>query len=135
MLWRSALPRPTSFALAHQHPLIQWLLLILMAGSAGQLFKYFHVPAALFLGPMLVAIGFGVAGASIRLNKHVFRLGQGAVGVLVAHSMTVGVLLAAMQSLGAYDTGGFTVTYSATQRHGSSYVELGMVSREGKLRG
>lgn len=98
MLWRSALPRPTSFALAHQHPLIQWLLLILMAGSAGQLFKYFHVPAALFLGPMLVAIGFGVAGASIRLNKHVFRLGQGTVGVLVAHSMTVGVLLAAMQS-------------------------------------
>jgi branched-chain amino acid transport system substrate-binding protein len=44
-------------------------------------------------------------------------------------------LLAAMQTLGAYDTGGFTVTYSATQRHGSSYVELGMVSREGKLRG
>jgi membrane AbrB-like protein len=98
MLWRFALPRPTSFALAHQPPLIQWFLLILMAGSAGQLFKYFNVPAALFLGPMLVAIGFGVAGASIRLNKHVFRLGQGTVGVLVAHSMTLSVLLTAMES-------------------------------------
>ena len=34
----------------------------------------------------------------------------------------------------SYDTGGFTVNYSAGRRHGSSYVELGMVSREGKLR-
>jgi branched-chain amino acid transport system substrate-binding protein len=43
-------------------------------------------------------------------------------------------LLASMQSLGSYDTGGFTVNYSASRRHGSSFVELGMVSREGKLR-
>jgi branched-chain amino acid transport system substrate-binding protein len=43
-------------------------------------------------------------------------------------------LLASMQSLGSYDAGGFTVNYSANRRHGSSYVELGMVSREGKLR-
>ncbi len=98
MLWRSSLSRPASFSLETLHPLMQWSLLIVLAGSAGQLFKYFHVPAALFLGPMLVAIGFGVAGASIRLNKHVFRLGQGAVGVLVAHSMTMGVLLTAMHS-------------------------------------
>jgi membrane AbrB-like protein len=98
MLWRPALSRPSSFSLDHLHPLLQWSLLILLAGSAGQLFKYFHVPAALFLGPMLVAIGFGVCGASVRLNKHVFRLGQGTVGVLVAHSMTMGVLLAAVHS-------------------------------------
>jgi branched-chain amino acid transport system substrate-binding protein len=44
-------------------------------------------------------------------------------------------LLASMQSLGTYDTGGFVVTYGATRHHGSSFVELGMVSREGKLRG
>ncbi len=43
-------------------------------------------------------------------------------------------LLASMQSLGNYDTGGFSVNYSANKRHGSSFVELGMVSREGKLR-
>jgi membrane AbrB-like protein len=92
MLWRSSLSRPASFSLGTLHPLLQWTLLILLAGSAGQAFKYFHVPAALFLGPMLVAIGFGVSGANIRLHKHVFRLGQGSVGVLVAHSMTMGVL-------------------------------------------
>jgi branched-chain amino acid transport system substrate-binding protein len=43
-------------------------------------------------------------------------------------------LLASMQTLGSYDAGGFTVSYSANRRHGSSYVELGMVSRDGKLR-
>ncbi len=43
-------------------------------------------------------------------------------------------LLASMQSLGSFDTGGFTVNYSASRHHGSSYVELGMVSREGKLK-
>jgi len=43
-------------------------------------------------------------------------------------------LLAAMASLGSYDTGGFAVSYSAAQHHGSKYVELGMVTRDGKLR-
>ncbi len=44
-------------------------------------------------------------------------------------------VLASLSSLGSYDTGGFVVNYSATHRHGSSYVELGMVTRDGKLRG
>lgn len=43
-------------------------------------------------------------------------------------------LLAGMQNLGAYDTGGFTLTYGSNAHHGSHYVELAMVSREGKLR-
>jgi membrane AbrB-like protein len=98
MLWRTSLSRPSSLSLESLHPWVQWLLLILMAGAAGQLLKFFNVPAALFLGPMLVAIGFGAAGASVRLNKHVFRLGQGAVGMLVAHSMTMAVLLTALHS-------------------------------------
>jgi membrane AbrB-like protein len=98
MLWRNSLSRPASLSLQSQHPLLQWLLLILLAGSAGQLLKYFHIPAALFLGPMLVAIGFGVSGASVRLHKQVFRLGQGTVGLLVAHSMTMGVLVTALHS-------------------------------------
>ncbi|MCY7369719.1 MAG: ABC transporter substrate-binding protein [Polaromonas sp.] len=43
-------------------------------------------------------------------------------------------LLASMASLGAYDAGGFTVTYGPKQNHGSKYAELGMVTRDGKLR-
>ncbi len=90
--------RPSSFSLNRLPALLQWLLLIFLAGCAGQLFSFFHVPAALFLGPMLVAIGFGVLGASVRLHRHMFRLGQGTVGVLVAHSMTMGVLLTAVHA-------------------------------------
>jgi ABC-type branched-subunit amino acid transport system substrate-binding protein len=44
-------------------------------------------------------------------------------------------VLAAMASMGSYDTGGFTVNYGAGRHHGSSYVELGMVTRDGRLRG
>jgi ABC-type branched-subunit amino acid transport system substrate-binding protein len=43
-------------------------------------------------------------------------------------------MLAALRNLGSYDTGGFTVFYSPEQNHGSKYVELGMVTRGGKLR-
>jgi ABC-type branched-subunit amino acid transport system substrate-binding protein len=43
-------------------------------------------------------------------------------------------MLVSMNALGAYDTGGFTVSYSPGQHHGSKYVELGMVTRDGKLR-
>ncbi len=43
-------------------------------------------------------------------------------------------LMSSMQNLGRYDAGGFTVTYGPGANHGSKFVELGMVSREGKLR-
>jgi hypothetical protein len=77
---------------------VQWIALIVLAGCCGQLLKLLNIPAALFLGPMLVAIVFGVSGATIRMHKQVFRLGQGTVGVLVAHSMSMGVLLSALES-------------------------------------
>jgi len=83
----------------HSWPVsLQWLALLLLAGSSGQLLKYFEVPAAQFLGPMLTAIGFGVCGASIRVSRQAFRLGQGSVGVLAAHSMTMAVLASMAQS-------------------------------------
>ena len=43
-------------------------------------------------------------------------------------------LLASMMALGSYDAGGFTVSYGPNQHHGSKYAELGMVTRNGKLR-
>ena len=43
-------------------------------------------------------------------------------------------LLTAMAGLGTVDLGGFTVNYGPSQHHGSKYVELGMVTRHGKLR-
>ena len=43
-------------------------------------------------------------------------------------------LLSALRNLGSFDTGGFTVSYGPDQNHGSKFVELGMVTRGGKLR-
>lgn len=43
-------------------------------------------------------------------------------------------LLAALRNLGSYDAGGFVVNYGPDQNHGSKYVELGMVRRDGRLR-
>jgi membrane AbrB-like protein len=95
---RTFLPRAATLSLPTLHPSLQWLALIVLAGCAGQLLAQLHIPAALFLGPMLVAIGFGVSGATIRMHKQAFRLGQGTVGVLVAHSMSMGVLVTALES-------------------------------------
>ena len=43
-------------------------------------------------------------------------------------------LLASMRGLGVYDAGGFIVSYSAAKHHGSKFVNLAMVTREGSLR-
>ncbi|RMS29958.1 AbrB protein, partial [Pseudomonas coronafaciens pv. garcae] len=95
---RSSLSQAARFSIPTLPPLVQWAGLILLAGAAGQLLKLFEMPAAMFLGPMLVAIGFGVSGATIRLPKKVFQLGQGTVGVLIAHAMSASVLLTALKS-------------------------------------
>ncbi|MBZ9780029.1 AbrB family transcriptional regulator [Pseudomonas sp. REP124] len=77
---------------------LKWLGLVVVAGAAGQLLHAIAVPAGLFLGPMLVAIVFGVCGADLRLHRHIFRFGQGCVGLLVAHSVTWSVLASLAQS-------------------------------------
>ena len=43
-------------------------------------------------------------------------------------------LLAALRNLGSYDVGGYTVQYGPEQNHGSKFVELAMVTRNGRLR-
>jgi branched-chain amino acid transport system substrate-binding protein len=43
-------------------------------------------------------------------------------------------LLASMRNLGSFDTGGFVVSYSPTKQHGSKFVDLSMISRDGRMR-
>lgn len=50
------------------------------------------LPAAILVGPMLVAIGFGVAGCTLRVPRPVFTAAQGVVGCLIATSVTGAVL-------------------------------------------
>ncbi|WP_460426129.1 AbrB family transcriptional regulator [Azotobacter armeniacus] len=81
------------FSLRTWPPALQWLALLVTAGAGGWLLGHCGLPAAWFLGPMLVAVVFGVCGATIHMPMPAFKLGQGCVGILVAQSMTLSVLL------------------------------------------
>lgn len=89
------MPNPSSLS---KPALLQWLCVVLAAGAAGQLFHFLHIPAGLFLGPMLAGIACGLLGVTIRVHRHAFRFGQGCVGVLVAHSITWPVIQTLAQS-------------------------------------
>jgi len=92
------LPQSPCFSLRTWPAALQWLALLAAAGSSGWLLGRAGLPAAWFLGPMLVAVAFGVGGATIHMPRALFRLGQGCVGILVAQSMTLSVLLSLAQS-------------------------------------
>lgn len=90
--------RAPSLALRYWPTWAQWFALIILAGSAGQLLNHLQLPAGQFVGPMLVAIGFGVCGTTLRIHRQAFRLCQGTIGLLVAHSISMAVLTAVVQS-------------------------------------
>jgi hypothetical protein len=97
-LWRpSSVSLSRGASLRNLPAFCQWALLLVCAGALGQALRLLDVPAALFLGPMLVAIAFGVGGASIRVPGPLFRFGQGCVGMMVAHSLTASVLASLAQ--------------------------------------
>jgi hypothetical protein len=56
------------------------------------------MPAALLLGPMIAAIGFGASGVRLRLPRWTFIVAQGVVGCLVARAVTPPVLVSVAQA-------------------------------------
>ncbi|MNQ63285.1 putative ammonia monooxygenase [compost metagenome] len=74
--------------------LLQWAVLVGAGGLTSFLLHNAGLPAAPLLGPMLVAICMGAAGARIQVPRILFRSGQGLVGLMVAKSVTLGVLMA-----------------------------------------
>ncbi|TWI54278.1 hypothetical protein IQ22_02141 [Pseudomonas duriflava] len=92
------MPQPaTPYGFLRRTPALQWVLLIVISGLVSFILDRAGFPAALFLGPMLVSIAFGVNGATIRLPKPLFQISQGVVGCLIAHAMTAAVLLMVAQ--------------------------------------
>ncbi|RKQ96903.1 hypothetical protein C7446_2764 [Kushneria sinocarnis] len=75
----------------------RWLILILACTTASLLLQYIHMPAGAFIGPMAVAIAFGVGGTRLRLPRTLFKCGQGVVGCLIAQTMTLPILLTILQ--------------------------------------
>lgn len=67
------------------------LLVVSLAVSAGLNWAAF--PAALLLGPMLVAIAFGVGGSQLLLPRRLFLVAQAMIGCLVARALTTSILV------------------------------------------
>lgn len=68
-------------------PWIQWALLVVATALADAGLVALRAPAALLLGPLVTAIAFGVAGASVRPPALVRMGGSALIGCLVAVSL------------------------------------------------
>ncbi|AWM81132.1 hypothetical protein DKL61_12720 [Gammaproteobacteria bacterium ESL0073] len=78
----------------------QWLFFIVLAALSGWFLEKVAMPAALLLGPMLCTITMGVLGFKIRMPKVCFKYSQGIIGCLIAHAMTLPILI---EILGMWD--------------------------------
>ncbi|WP_353980032.1 AbrB family transcriptional regulator [Salinicola endophyticus] len=82
------MPRPSPSL----HNTWRWLLLVLACGVSSWLLALVHMPAGGFIGPMAVAIVYGVTVGGLALPRSAFKLSQGVVGVLIAQTLTLAVL-------------------------------------------
>ncbi|WP_241648672.1 AbrB family transcriptional regulator [Rosenbergiella collisarenosi] len=75
----------------HSPRIVRWLVLIVASLGAVSLLEMVHLPAALLLGPMFVAIAFAVAKKGVALNRTLFRASQAVVGAMIARAMPLDV--------------------------------------------
>lgn len=69
-----------------------WTALVAVSGILAYGLTLAHFPAALLLGPMVAAIGFGVAGASLSVPRPGFQAAQAIIGCLVAKAVTADIV-------------------------------------------
>lgn len=78
------MPQPRTLAL--------WAALFAVSAILAYGLTLAGFPAALLLGPMLAAIGFGVSGAKLAIPKPGFQAAQALVGCLVAQAVTAEIV-------------------------------------------
>lgn len=75
----------------------QWMKLLALSSAISFVLFWFHLPAALLLGPMIAGISLSLRGAEIRVPRPFFIAAQAIIGCMIARSLTssiFGVLLA-----------------------------------------
>lgn len=82
---------PSPAPLAALEPWQQWALLLGCSVLLAGMLELVRLPAALLVGPMLVAIALGSNGASIRVPRPLFVSAQALIGCLVASSISPGI--------------------------------------------
>ena len=81
------LSSPDVLNLARLPRAAQWALLLVGSLVFMGLLEWVHLPAALFLGPMIMAIVMGVGEAEVRVPRPIFMVAQAVVGMLMASSL------------------------------------------------
>ncbi|RWR02750.1 AbrB family transcriptional regulator [[Pantoea] beijingensis] len=71
---------------------LQGFILLSASLLLGFALQYFHVPAALLLGPMIVGVVMGLLGASVRIDKRLFIFSQAILGCMIAQSLSPSIL-------------------------------------------
>lgn len=71
----------------------RWIALLILSEAVGGGLNWSGVPASFLIGPMLVAIAFGVTGSGLKLPLSVFTAAQSVIGVLVARTLTAAILV------------------------------------------
>ncbi|MBO0142414.1 AbrB family transcriptional regulator [Agrobacterium sp. Ap1] len=72
---------------ANLPPVARWPVLIAGSLLFGWLLELLHLPAALLLGPMAMAIAMALSGMSFRMPKVAFNGAQAIIGVMIASNM------------------------------------------------
>jgi membrane AbrB-like protein len=85
--------QPAPANLDRRRSALTWLGLIAASFALSGLFHVLQLPGSLLLGPMIAAIGFGVAGARARVPRPLFTTAQGVIGCLIAQTVTAAVLV------------------------------------------
>lgn len=70
---------------------VQWLCLITLSAVLSTTFEYFHLPAALLIGPLISGVIVGVNQATIRVPKAAFGAAQAILGCLIATSISLSI--------------------------------------------
>ncbi|MDA8477917.1 AbrB family transcriptional regulator [Citrobacter sp. Awk 4] len=73
-------------------PVLQWSSLFLLSLLLSLVFLFFHLPAALLLGPMIAGIIFSLKGVTLRLHRSAFLAAQAILGCMIAQNMTGSIL-------------------------------------------
>lgn len=70
----------------------QWAVLLICSLALGFALQYLRVPAALLIGPMLVAVVMALCGATIVISPRVFIGCQSVLGCMIALTLSSSIL-------------------------------------------
>jgi membrane AbrB-like protein len=76
----------------HQSRPLRWLILVIVSVLVASLFEAIHLPAALLLGPLVVAAAMAACNLASKVPSQVFRLSHAVIGTLIAKALPLSIL-------------------------------------------